>query len=69
MEILCYYTIKMKGKTIKLRPILEKKLLKMNETLNTVAYVAYHKGCNRSKLGSFEFRVRWFQKDYQETLQ
>ena len=64
--MLGYYTIKMKGQTITLRPVHEKKLLKVDETLNTVAYVAYHKGCNDSKLGSVEFRVRWFQVDYHE---
>lgn len=38
----------------------------MDETLNTVAYVAYRKGCYGDKLGSVEFRVRWFQVDCQE---
>jgi hypothetical protein len=64
--MLDYYTIKMKGKTITLRSIREKKLLKVDETLYTVAYVAYHKGYNGAKMGSVEFRVRWFQVDYQE---
>jgi hypothetical protein len=56
----------MKGETITLRPIREKKHLKVDETLNTVAYVEYHKGCNGSKLGSVEFLLRWFQENYQE---
>jgi hypothetical protein len=64
--MLGYYTIKMKGQTITLRPIREKKLLKVDETLNTFTYVACHKGCNNAKLGSVEFRVKWFQVDYQE---
>jgi len=53
---------------ITLRPILEKKLLKVDETLNTVAYVECHKGCNSAKLGSVVFRVKWFQVDYQQNI-
>jgi len=51
---------------IVLRPIREKKLLEVDERLNTTAYFAYRKGCNGAKLGSVEFRVRWFQVDCQE---
>jgi hypothetical protein len=68
MGLLGYYTVKMKGQRIVLRPIRGKKLLKLDETLNTVAYVAYRKGCNGAKLGSVEFRVRWFQVDCQGNI-
>jgi hypothetical protein len=56
----------MNGERITLRHIREKRLLKVDEMLNTVAYVEYHKGCNGSKLGSVEFLLKWFQEDYQE---
>jgi hypothetical protein len=57
VEVLGYYTIKMKGLTVTLRSILEMKLSKMDETLNPVAYVACHKGCNGAELGFVEFSV------------
>jgi hypothetical protein len=56
--MLGYYILKMQGQTIVLRPIREKKLQKVDETLNKVAYVSNRKGCNSAKLGSVEFRVR-----------
>lgn len=64
--MLGYYILKMQGQTIVLRPFREKKLQKVDETLNKVAYVSNRKGCNSAKLGSVEFRVRWFQVDCQE---
>jgi hypothetical protein len=33
------------------------KLSKMDESLNKVAYVACHKGCNGAELGFVEFSV------------
>jgi hypothetical protein len=66
--MLGYYNIKIKGQIITLRPISQKKLLKVDETINTFAYVACHKGRNSAKLGSVEFRVKWFQGDYQENI-
>jgi hypothetical protein len=66
--MLGYDTNNMKGQTITLRSIHEKKLLKVDETLNTVAYVECHKGCNSPKLGRVIFRVKWFQMDYQQNI-